>query len=76
MGVLVEIRDLPDSALRTLKERYAREGRTLSDYVRHELIALAERPTPEELLSRVESRAAVDLSESPAETLRRERPRE
>jgi plasmid stability protein len=73
MGVLVQVRDLPEEAHRTLKARAAMEGRTLSDYLRERLVELAERPTPEEFWRRVAARPTAELDESPAETIRRER---
>jgi antitoxin FitA len=59
MGVLVQIRDVPEEAHRVLKARAALKGRTLSDYLRAELVALAERPSPEELWERLEQRPVI-----------------
>jgi plasmid stability protein len=73
MGVLVQIRDLPEAAHRTLKGRAAVQGRTLSDYLREELVTLAERPTPEEVWRRIDERPEVELAESPGEVVRGER---
>lgn len=73
MGVLVQVRDLPEEAHRTLKARAAREGRTLSDYLRRELVKLAERPTPEDFWKRLAEREPVELDESPADMIRAER---
>jgi plasmid stability protein len=73
MAVLIQIREVPAAAHRTLKARAATEGRTLSDYLRRELVRLAESPTPEEIWERIGARAPIELSESPAEAIRRER---
>jgi hypothetical protein len=50
---------VPDDLHRTLKERAAREGTTLSDLILRELPRLARRPSPEELLERIASREPV-----------------
>jgi plasmid stability protein len=71
MGVLVQIRDVPEEAHRTLKARAALAGTSLSEYLRTELVRVASRPTPEELVTRVRARAAVDRDEPPAVSVRR-----
>jgi antitoxin FitA len=50
------IRDVPDEARAVLAARAARAGKSLQEYVRGELTALAERPSPDELWDRVEAR--------------------
>ena len=49
MGVLVQIRDLPEPVHRTLKARAAAAGTSLSEYLRALLAREAARPTPDEL---------------------------
>jgi plasmid stability protein len=71
MGVLIQIRNVPEETHRVLKARAALKGRTLSDYLREELVDLAERPTPEEIWKRIEERPTVDFSA--AEAIRAER---
>ena len=71
MGVLVQIRDVPVEAHRTLKARAALAGTSLSEYLRTELVRVASRPTPEELVARVRTRQAVERDESPAASVRR-----
>jgi antitoxin FitA len=71
MGVLVQIRDVPEEAHRTLKARAALAGTSLSEYLRSELVKVASRPTPEELVARVRAREPVELDEPVAATLRR-----
>ena len=67
MGVLVQVRDVPEDVHRTLKARAAAAGVSLSEYVRGVLARSASRPTPVELSARVKARGAVVLDE-PSET--------
>lgn len=71
MAKMIQIRNVPDDVHRTLKVRAAEAGMSLSDYLREELIRRASMPTPEELVRRVRSRERVELSESPAEIIRK-----
>jgi plasmid stability protein len=63
MGILLQVRDVPDDVHRTLKARAAASGVSLSEYVRGVLERAARRPTPAELAARIAARGAVDLSE-------------
>jgi antitoxin FitA len=49
----ITVRDVPDSARDELASRAARSGRSLQEYLRKELIALASRPDPEALAERI-----------------------
>jgi len=72
----VQIRDVPDEVVTTLKSRAAADGRSLSDYLRLQLIDLASRPTPAELEARIKAREPVDpdqLDEPIWKTIRRMR---
>lgn len=71
MGVLVQIRDVPEETHRTLKARAALAGTSLSEYLRTELVRVASRPTPEELVARVRARQPVERDEPPAVSVRR-----
>jgi hypothetical protein len=71
MGVLVQIRDVPEETHRTLKARAALAGTSLSEYLRSELVQVASRPTPEELVARVRAREPVKRDEPPAISVRR-----
>lgn len=71
MGVLVQIRDVPEGVHRVIKARAAASGVSLSEYVRSMLAAAASRPTPEELESRIKARGAVDLPEPSEVAVRR-----
>lgn len=45
MSKMVQIRDVPDQVHRILKARAAREGMSLSDFIKRELKHTAERPS-------------------------------
>jgi antitoxin FitA len=59
MGVLVQIRDVPEDVHGILKARAAIAGVSLSEYVRGVLARSAGRPTPEELSARIRARGAA-----------------
>jgi plasmid stability protein len=71
MGVLIQIRDVPESVHRTLKARAAASGVSLSEYLRTALERQAARPTPAELSARIEARGPVERSEPSEVTIRR-----
>jgi plasmid stability protein len=52
MSKMVQIRDVPDQVHRTLKARAAREGMSLSDFIKRELEHSVQRPTMREWLDR------------------------
>jgi antitoxin FitA len=70
---MIQIRNVPESLHRRLKARAAIEGQSLSDYLRAQMQAVAERPTVAEMRQRLASRSRPDLSETPTEAVRRER---
>ncbi|MGH8913792.1 MAG: FitA-like ribbon-helix-helix domain-containing protein [Acidimicrobiia bacterium] len=70
MGVLLQIRDLPEEVHRTLKARAAASGSSLTEYVRSLLARSAARPTPEELMERIATRGTVKLKEPSEHTVR------
>ena len=49
---MIQVRDVPDRVHGTLKSRAAREGMSLSDFLKRELARAAERPTMLEWLER------------------------
>lgn len=73
MSKMIQIRNVPDSLHRRLKARSAMAGMSLSDYLLAEIRRLAERPTIEEMLARLQTRPTVTLSESLADAIRAER---
>ena len=56
MPVSMTIRDVPDETRAALAGRAARAGQSLQEYVRSQLIGLAEQPDPTELWDRVRHR--------------------
>jgi antitoxin FitA len=60
----VQIRDVPEDVHRTLRERAARAGMSLSDYLRDELVRVAERPELADVLRRATTRHGGASSES------------
>jgi len=71
MGVLVQIRDVPEDVHAKLKARAALAGVSLSEYVREVLARTASRPTPPELEARIQARGHVSLPEPAEVTVRR-----
>ncbi len=53
MAKMIQIRNVPDTVHRVLKARAAREGMSLSDYIKRELSAQTKRPTMEEWLDEI-----------------------
>ena len=56
---MLQVRNIPDELHRSLKERAAREGTTMSELVLRELPRLAHKPSPEQLIARIRQRAPV-----------------
>ena len=75
MGVMIQIRNVPEALHRRLKSRAALAGMSLSDYLLDEIRRVAERPTLDELRARLHSRTETTPSVSPAEAVRAERDR-
>ena len=73
MPAMIQIRHVPDALHRRLKSRAALAGMSLSDYLLSELREVAERPTLEELRTRLQSRSATRPSPAPAQAVRAER---
>lgn len=71
MGVLVQIRDVPEPVHRTLKARAAASGMSFSEYLRDVLARTASRPTPAELEARIAARGRVARAEPSEESVRR-----
>lgn len=69
---MIQIRNVPEDLHRSLKERAAREGTTLSNLILSQLPRLAHKPSPEQVLARIRSRAQVEGSPT-AELIRSER---
>lgn len=73
MPKMVQIRNMPDQIHARLKARAAMAGMSLSDYLLGELRHVAELPTVEEMLARLEGREPVCPAESAEEAVRAER---
>ncbi len=70
MGVLVQIRDVPDEVHRRLKARAAAAGMSLTAYLREVLERSATRPTPAELSARIAARGAIEPDQTAERTVR------
>lgn len=75
MGILLQVRDLPEDVHRTLKARAAASGTSLTEYVRGLLARSAARPTPDELADRITARGRTTLSETSEQSVRHIRDR-
>ena len=73
MGTMIQIRHVPEDVHRKLKSKAALEGLSLSDFLRREVQALAERPSVGELRARLAARAPVRTPRDLAEMVRAER---
>ena len=62
MAKTIQIRDVPDDVHEVLRVRAAREGLSLSEYLRRQVSLLARRPTPDEFLTRIAARSEVAVS--------------
>lgn len=73
MPKTIQVRDVPDDVHHRLTVRAAEQRLSLSELVRAELIELARRPTMAEMLERLAQRPIVDVPETAAEAIGRER---
>jgi antitoxin FitA len=73
MPTMVQIRNVPDEIHRKLKARAALAGMSISEYLLREVERSLERPTREELLSRLRSRQRVEPREPIAAAVAAER---
>jgi plasmid stability protein len=69
MSVSMTIRDVPDETRDALASRAARAGQSLQEYVRAQLITIAERPSPDELWDRVRHRIRATGTRLPADVV-------
>jgi plasmid stability protein len=72
---MIQVRNVPAELHRRLKARAALAGMSLSEYLLREIRRAAERPTPEELRTRLETRPPVAPTVAPSEAIRAERDR-
>jgi antitoxin FitA len=76
MTVMIQIRNVPEVLHHRLKSRAALAGMSLSDYLLGEIRQVAERPTLDELRTRLERRPGMTPSVAPAQAVRAERDRQ
>ncbi len=69
MGRSMTIRNVPEETADELAARAALTGRSLQEYLRVQLIALAARPDPEVVVQRMRARKARTGSRLPAERI-------
>jgi hypothetical protein len=70
MPKTIRVRGVPDQLNRKLKARSAREGMSLSSYVRRELQDITQRPTMREWLERVSKNKPTVMNKTPAQIIR------
>jgi len=67
---MIQVRDVPASVHGTLKSRAAREGMSLSDFIKRELARVAEKPTTEEWLGRTQQAKPIPAKVTAAKLVR------
>ena len=70
MSKMIQVRDVPDQVHSTLKARAAREGMSLSDFIKNELERTAERPTMREWLETTRQAKPIATKRSAAQVVR------
>jgi plasmid stability protein len=70
MSKMIQVRNVPDEVHRTLKSRAARQGMSLSDFIKKELERAAERPTIQEWLELTARGKPIAAGVSPAKVIR------
>lgn len=70
MSRMIQVRDVPESVHGTLKSRAAREGMSLSDFIKRELERVAERPTMQEWLERTQQARRISSGRTAARIIR------
>jgi antitoxin FitA len=70
MSKMIQVRDVPESVHAILKSRAAREGMSLSDFIKRELERVAERPAMREWLERTEEAKAISGKKTAAQIVR------
>lgn len=73
MSVMIQIRNVPEQVHRTLKARSALAGKSLSDLILEELVAMAAVPSEAQLRAQLDSAEPFKMKKSSAELIRRER---
>jgi len=73
MPVMIQIRNVPESVHRTLKARSALAGKSLSDLILDELVAMAALPSMAEIKQRLSEAEPFTMRQSSAVLVRKER---
>jgi len=73
MAKMIQLRHVPDALHRQLKSRAAMAGLSLSDFLIREVRKIAEQPTAEEMLARLQQREPYQGKTSPTQMVREER---
>jgi plasmid stability protein len=67
---MIQVRDVPDAVHSTLKSRAAREGISLSSFLKRELEHIAERPSMREWLDLTRKMKPIPSKQSGAQIVR------
>jgi plasmid stability protein len=70
MSKMIQVRDVPEQLHSTLKARAAKEGTSLSDFIKRELERTAERPTMREWLELTQRAKPIPTKRSAAQVVR------
>jgi hypothetical protein len=70
MSKMIQIRDVPDREHETIKSGAAREGMSLSDFIKRELERVAERPSKAEWLETTSHAKPVASKRTAAQIIR------
>jgi len=70
MSKMIQVRDVPEQVHNTLKARAAREGMSLSDFIKRELERTVERPTMREWLELTQRAKPIPAKRSAAQLVR------
>ena len=70
MSKMIQVRDVPEEVHSTLKARAAREGMSLSDFIKRELARTVERPTMREWLERTQQLRPIPMKRTAAQVIR------
>jgi antitoxin FitA len=74
MSKMIQIRNVPDDMHRALKENAAREGMSLSDYIKRELGGVSKRSRLDRIDARIRARGPSNIkSQDIVDTIRRHR---
>ena len=71
MSKMIQVRNVPEHVHGTLKSRAAREGMSLSDFLKKELARAAELPTMQEWLELTQQAKPIRAKRSPAQVIRK-----